>query len=278
MRKLKYLLILLLSIGLFNSCLVDDETTIQDNNTGYNLVAFELTKTTVSGIADGTEYTFPMKVKLVGPTIRDMKSDITVTVAVDASSTAVQGTHFRIDEPTLVLKASNNYLGLVDVIMTTEGIATPIAENPLLVLKVQSATGDPKITNSAKTLTVEMNFACYSEFQGSYRMVCTSSTGAVYTNNAEVITKIGVELYKTTSVGTWGTGVFAVNGVTFTNSCNVLNMPKDLNYPLANTYSNAVYSHKPGDFNPETGVITLYYTIYFAAGDRTYTSVFTPNK
>jgi hypothetical protein len=55
-------------------------------------------------------------------------------------------------------------------------------------------------------------------------------------------------------------------------------MPQDLNYPLANTYSNAVWSHRPGEYNQETGVITLYYTIEFAAGNRTYTSIFTPNK
>jgi hypothetical protein len=278
MRKLKYLLILVLSIGLFNSCLVDDETNYDQNDTGLNLVTFELTKTTVAGIADGTEYTFPMKVKLVGPTMRDIKSDLTVTVAVDPSSTAIEGTHFRIDDPDLVLTADNNYLGLVYVTMTTLGIPTPLPKNPILALKIQSATGDAKVTSTAKLLEVEMNFACYTEMQGTYTMVCTSSSGAVYTNPAEVITKIDVETYYTTSVGTWGGGVFVGNGVTFVNSCNVLNMPQDLNYPLANTYSNAVWSHRPGEYNQETGVITLYYTIEFAAGNRTYTSIFTPNK
>lgn len=273
MRKLKYLLILVLSIGLFNSCLVDDETNYGDNDTGKNLVTFELGKTLVSAIADGSEYTFPMKIKLVGPTYRDIKSDITVTVSVDPSSTAIDGTHFRIDQPTIVLKASNNYLGLIDVTMVTDGIVTPLPKNPILILKVQSATGDPNVTNTAKPLEIEMNFACYTEFQGTYSLTVTSSTGAVVTRTENIV-KTGTEQYLTSSVGTWNPPL-GTYGFPFNNACNVLTVPL---HDLANIYSNDVWSHKPGEANPDTGVLTIYYTIWFAAGDRTYTAVYTPVK
>lgn len=273
MRKFKYLLILVLSIGLFNSCLVDDETNYGDNDTGYNLVTFELGKTLVSAIADGSEYTFPMKIKLVGPTYRDIKSDITVTVVVDPSSTAIDGTHFRIDQPTIVLKADNNYLGLIDVTMITDGIVTPLPKNPILVLKVQSATGDPNVTNTGKPLEIEMNFACYSEFQGAYNLTVTASSGAVF-SRTETISKVGTEQYLTTSVGTWSPPL-STYGFVFNNACNVLSVPLQ---NLANMYSNEVFSHKPGEANPDTGVLTIYYTITFAAGDRTYTAIYTPVK
>jgi hypothetical protein len=272
MRKLKYLLILVLSIGLFNSCLVDDETPYDDNDTGFNLATFELGKTMVSGIADGTEYVFPMKIKIVGPTLKDLKSDISVTVAVDESSTAIDGTHFRIDQPTVALNASNNYLNVVNVTMTTTGIITPLAKNPVLVLKVVSATGDANVTNTAKKLEIDMNFACYSEFEGVYTVVTTSSSGALR-NWTETITKTGVEEYLTQRVGTWNPPLNPDYGFVFNNACNVITVPLQ---GLADMYSNEVWSHKPGEANPDNGVLTIYYTIAFADGDVTYTAIFTP--
>lgn len=272
MRKLKYLIILVLSIGFLNSCLVDEETTIQDNDKGQNVVTFELPRTLLSGIADGTEYTFPMKVKLVGPTVKDLKSSITVTISADPSSTAIEGTHYRIDEPTIILTAANNYLGLVNVIMTTVGIETPLEENPILILKIASATGDSKVTNSGKMIEAEMNFACYSEFQGTYTVVTTSSSGTVRTWT-ETITKVDVEQYLTQRVGTWNPPLNPNYGFIFNNACNVISVPTQ---GLANIYSNEVWSHIPGEVNATTGVITIYYTIWFAAGNATYTAVYTP--
>jgi len=274
MRKLKYLLILVLSIGLLNSCLVDDETNYDENDTGLNLVTFELTKTLISGISDGTEYTFPMKVKLVGPTMRDIKSDLTVTVSVDESSTAIEGVHYRIDDPTIVLTAGNNYLGLVNVSMTTLGIATPLPKNPILALKIESVTGDSKVTNTGKLIEIEMNFACYTELEGTYNVQTTSSTGFVI-NWTETITKVGVEEYLTQRVGTWNPPLNPDYGFVFMNACNVISVPTQ---DLADMYTNDVWSHRPGELNQETGVITIYYTIWFEAGDRTYTAIYTPAK
>ncbi len=272
MKTLKYILIFILSIGLFNSCLIEDETDLDLNSAGSNLAGFDLNRTMVSGIADGTEYTFDMKVKVVGPTRTDLTGDVTLTIEADPASTAVAGTHYRIDNPTVVLKASENYLGVIQVTMLTEGIVTPLDESPVLILKTKSATGDPNVTNNGKKLEITMNFACYSEFQGRYSVTHTSATGATFTREEEIV-KIGTEQYLTASVGTWGTSPFTDYGFIFDNACNVLSVPLQ---DLANYYSNDVWSHKPGEMDPETGVITIYYTIWFAAGDREYTAVYTP--
>jgi hypothetical protein len=273
MKTLKYILILFLALGTFHSCLVDEETRYDLNDDGINLAGFEVNRILVSGIADGTEYTFKMRVKVVGPTVTDLTSDITVTFAADAASTAVAGTHYRIDNPTITLTKANNYLNTLDVTMTTEGIVTPLAEAPVLILNVVSATGDAKVTNNGKQLEMTLNFACYSEFQGRYSVTHTSSSGSTFTQ-VEDIVKTGVEKYETGSVGTWGYAPFSTNGYAFDNNCNVLSVPGG--QILANTYSNEVFGHKLGSADPETGVLTLYYTIWFAAGNREYTAVYTP--
>jgi len=284
MKTFKYILILVLSLGALNSCLVDQNTRYDLNDEGPNLAGFTDLRFMVSNIADGTEYTIPVKVKVKGPTSMNLTSDITLTIAPDveamtaatAESTtltpAVEGVHFRIDNPTITLSASDNHLGVINVTMITEGIPTPLPKIPLLILKTVSATGDPNVLNNGKNLEITMNYACYSEMQGTYTVTHTSSTGAVF-SRVEDIVKVGTEQYLTASVGTWGSGVFITYGFIFDNACNVLSVPEQY---LANYYSNSVWSHKPGEYNPETGVITIYYTIWFAAGDRTYTAVYVP--
>jgi len=284
MKTLKYIFIIILSLGAFNSCLVDDTTRYDLNNDGPNLAGFADGNVMISNIADGTEYDIPVKVKVVGPTSLDLTSDITMTVAADeeamaelaaadqTKTAAVAGVHYEIADPLITLKDADNYLGLIHVTMLTEGIATPLSKTPVLILKTVSATGDPNVLNNGKNLQLTLNYACYSEFQGNYEVTHTSSTGTVF-SQIEDIVKIGVEQYLTASVGTWGTSPFTDYGFIFDNACNVLSVPVQ---DLADYYPNDVWSHKPGSYDPETGIITIYYTIEFAAGNLTYTAVYVP--
>jgi hypothetical protein len=284
MKTLKYILILVLSLGMFNSCLVDQTTRYDANDDGPSLAGFTDLRFMVSNIADGTEYDIPVKVKVIGPTSMNLTSDITLTVAPDPEAMlaatddsplytpAVEGVHYRIDNPTVTLKASDNHLGIIHVTMITEGIHTPLPKQPLLILKTVSATGDPDVLKNGKDVEITLNFACYSEFQGLYTVTHTSATGAVFSRVEEIV-KIGTEEYLTASVGTWGSSPFTDYGFTFSNACNVLAVPHQY---LANFYGNDTWGHKPGEYNPETGVITIYYSIEFATGDVTYTAVYVP--
>jgi hypothetical protein len=268
------LLILFLGVFFFASC--DDETKevelIQD---GKNLVVFEATNQAVTEVADGTEYKVQVKVKLQGPSTDKVGGDITVNVGYDQTlTTAVEGTHFRLDNPSIVLKQSNNYLGLYEFTMLTEGIVTPLAKSPLLYLTFSSATGAENVIASAKAIKVTLNFACPSELQGSYSVVMVRDGTTTYTFQ-DNITKTGVGTYRTSEVGHWigGLGV-GTNGYTFTDVCGVINVPEQ---NLVDYYSNKVYGNGPGTVDEETGVITISYTITFAAGDRVYECVYTPN-
>ena len=72
------------------------------------------------------------------------------------------------------------------------------------------------------------------------------------------------------SVGTWG--VFPSGfGIEFKDVCNTLTVPQ---HNLGHWYSNQTVGTKNGFVDPETGVITLYYTI--DDGWRDFTAVYTP--
>lgn len=275
MKKFKYIIIFILSLGIFNSCLIDNSTDIEDNDTGYNLAGFNLTGTTVAGISDGSEYDFQVDVKLAGPTYLDVANDITVTIGADASSTAIEGTHFRIDNPTVVLEADQNHLAKFGFTMLTDGIFAPLAEAPVLVLKVLTATGDANVTNSGKMLNVTLSYQCFSDLAGTYDAHMVRDGGATY-NYTDVITSTGVGEYRTSEVGHWigGLGV-GTPGYTFLDECNKITIPGQ---NLVDYYSNWVEGTKVGAAYPATtGVIETEYSIT-SAWASTYATTYTPAK
>ena len=279
MKTLKYIFLLILVAGTFQSCLVENETKYDLNDDGKNLAGFELNRTSVAGIADGSEYTFPMRVKIVGPSVTELNGDVTLTVSVDPASTAIEGTHFRLDDPDIVLSKSNNYLGLINVTMLTEGIVTPLAEAPVLILNATSATGDAKVLNNGKSIAITMNFACFSQFEGSYTLtinrVSTLGVASTIVRTDEEITKIGVETYRTKYVGHWlPADLGGTPGFTFTNSCNKFSIAEQ---NLVELYSNLVTGTALGTFDPATGNIYMEYSVCASGACNTYKCTYVKN-
>lgn len=279
MRKLTYIVIFIMSMVTLNSCLFDSVTTYDLNDDGPNLAGFADARTTFAAIADGEEYTFELRIKAIGPTIMDQTADVTITIAADAeSSTAVEGTHFRIDNPQITLSDSNNYLGLFEVTMLTEGIVTPLDVSPVLVLEVTAASGNENILNNGKKLTITMNYACPSDLAGTYDVatVYTAYDATVY-NLAwtENINEIGVGTYRTTNVGHWAPGDLAPGtpGYTFTDVCGVLTIPWQY---LADYWGNEVEGTDLGSVDEGTGSLYMEYSICFGGNCRYYESTYVP--
>jgi len=282
MKTVKYILILLLSIGTFNSCLIENETDIDLNDDGPNLAGFEESRKTLPAIADGKEYDFDLKVKVFGPTWSDVKNDVTLTIAADPTSTAIAGKHFKIKNPTITLSPGDNMLGLFKITMLTAGIQTPLAVAPVLVLKVTQVTGDTKVINSGKPITLTLNYACPSFLAGTYSVTVTriDYTGTVTTYPAydEVITETGIGEYRTSFVGHYiptngspnGLGA-GTEGFTFQDVCGVLTVPEQ---NLNDYYSNIVVGTDFGSANTTTGTLVLKYSISFAAGIRKYEATY----
>lgn len=273
MKKLKYLLIFILSIGIFNSCLIDDETDLDLNADGYNIAGFADSRTTILAISNGDEYTFDLTMKVIGPTWLDIKSDINLTVAADESSTAIEGTHFRIDNSTVTLSASNNLISVFQFTMLTDGIDAPLDKSPVLVLKVTDASGAASTISSGKTITVTLNYACFSNLAGTYNATMIRDGGAPV-NYVDEITETGVGEYRTTEVGHWigGLGV-GTPGYTFTDVCDVINVPGQ---DLLDYYGNIVEGTQLGSADPETGILHIVYSISSSGWSSVYDCTYVP--
>jgi len=280
MKTLKYILILIISLGALNSCLVDQDTRYDLNDDGPNLAGFADSRTAFSFVSDGNEYVFTVRMKLIGPTSMDVTDDVTVTIGPDASSTAIDGVHFRLDQPTVTLKKSDNYLAEVPITILTEGIVAPLAETPMLVLKATSATGAANVINNGKPLEITLNYGCFSNLAGEYTMELeyTATTGTVtyYTRTDENISQTGVGTYRTTYVGHWTPAGLAPGtpGFTFTDVCNVLTIPEQ---NLADYWANMVEGTDFGEVDPDTGDMYMEYSVCYGGACRYYKAWYTKN-
>ncbi len=194
MKTLKYILILVLSLGALNSCLVDQTTRYDANDDGPNLAGFADTRTAFGFVANGDEYVFTVRMKLIGPTSMDVTDDIVVTIDSDPTSTAVKGVHFRLDQPSITLKKADNYLGLLPITILTDGIIAPLAKAPILVLKVVSATGAENVLNNGKKLEITLNYGCFSNLAGTYNahlLRTNPDNSTVVYDYVDVITQTG---------------------------------------------------------------------------------------
>lgn len=275
MKTLKYILILILGIGMFNSCLIEDDSTLELNSKGPNLAGFELAKTNLAAIADGEDYNFDVKVKVFGPTSLDLTKDVVLTVEADPSSTAIEGTHFKLNSSTITLSPTRNMLGLFTVTMLTEGIETPLDESPVLVLKVTQVSGDPLVINSGKPITINLNYACPSFLEGDYDVTTeyTAADGSVTTLKwSEHITNTGIGEYRTGRVGHWTVDALGgTPGFTFTDVCGKLSVSGQ---NLVDTYSNWVEGTDFGTVDEETGNLYIEYSVCTDSGCRYYKSTF----
>lgn len=274
---MKNILYILFAVGVvfFNSCTDSEDGLIQQIENGDNLISFFDDNIAYNAVADGAEYEIEVPMFIQGPTTFDVTGDVTVQIAVDESSTAVEGTHFKLKEKSIVLKESDDYRGILMVTMLTDGIQTPLEVSPVLKLKMVSATGAEKVISSGKPQQITLNYSCPSFLAGNYDLTVTWSDGS-YTKTDEVLVEVGVGVYHGTYVAKWGNlGTPTGYGIEFMDVCGVLTVPSQY---LAGYYSNDTYGTQAGSVDPETGVVTLYYYVYSGSGAFDYTAVYTPKK
>lgn len=274
MKKLKYLFMIVISMTLMTSCDWGD-TSLDDNDKGANLAYFQNTSQNLAAVADGAEYQFDVQVKMVGPTIMDLTEDITVTFFADDASTAVEGTHFRLDNPSITLTKANNYLGIYTVTMLTEGIETPLDENPVLLLRAD-ASGADNVEGSGKPTKLNLIYACPSDLEGAYTVEVLRDGAPIAPYVDEYITETGIGEYRTSHVGHWFDLGVGTPGYTFIDVCGVLTVPEQL---LVDYYGNVVHGDEspPGSVDEDTGVLTITYKIT-SSWESEYACTYTPVK
>lgn len=272
MKNLKYIFIFLLACLFFSAC--EEETReVYQISDGDNLVAFADNSTSFGFVADGREYDIDVKVGLTGPSVENVSGDIEVTFSVDTSSTAQEGVHYVLPEGTFILSESDDYLGVFSLKMITEGIVTPLAESPVIVLNIAGASGSTDVIASGKSIEITLDYACNSSLAGMYDLVCTNEDGDMYTATEEINDADGLGMYWTTTATTksWNADGGGY-GVYFKDVCGTITVPSHI---LLNYYGNNVFGHSNGSVD-ENGVITIHYTVEFSAGNVKYTSVYTP--
>jgi len=274
MKRITYILLLVIGVTFLNSC-KEDERDVDQIEGSKNLAAFDDVNSSPSftRVANGSEYTATVYVKLTGPTASDVKSDISVTIGVDTEeSTAIEGTHFRLSSEPLTLAANNNHLAKYEFTMLTAGIETPLPESPVVALKITQASGDGSVIASGKLYPVTLNYACPSYLEGWY--ACTMVRDGVDTYEYDdYITETGVGTYRTTEVGHWigGLGV-GTPGYTFQDVCGVLCVPQQY---LVDYYSNIVQGTELGTVD-EDGTLHITYSISSDSWSSVYENTYVP--
>ena len=275
MKNIKYILVLILSISTLTSC-VNDSEILALNAEGPNVAGFTNARENISNIANGSEYPFELKMKVAGPTVKDLTNTVTVTYAATAASTAIEGVHYRIDDASTILSKDNNYLGFAHVVMLTDGIDAPLAgASPVLVLIATATTGDGKVIASGKPVSVTLNYACNSTLGGNYSVTVFENGAPINKYSTVTFTATGVGEYRTSEVGHWAQAdLGGTPGFTFYDVCGAITVPGQ---NLVDTYSNWVEGVAgASSVDAATGIITIVYKITTATSESEYVSTYVP--
>lgn len=264
------------------SCLVDDEVITDNFDQSPNLAGFTRTTATASYAADGEEKTYQIPMWITGPQIEGINESAVLQIAVDPSSTAVEGTNFRLDQTSITLEPGDNLLNNLSLTILTEGINPPLDVSPYVILNVTSVTGANGALVNGRTgqIKITINYLCSSDLAGSYsvvtRYVYPSAGIDQTTNSTDNIFDTGSGSYRTDNVGHWSQDALGgTPGFSFTDVCDQISIPEQ---NLVDLYSNLVTGVPGASFvNPDTGVIYFEYTICASGLCRQYYVTYTPN-
>lgn len=147
---------------LFASC-SDSTSFVEEVGNGPNLAGFSASSKTVSHEADGSSYKVTLPVTIFGPSVPDLSGDFTATIKAVAptDSTAKKakaGLHYRIDDKTITLKASNDYEAEFTFTMLTKGVSASAGKSPVLTLKVTKVKGTGNVLGSGKPIEVTLDY------------------------------------------------------------------------------------------------------------------------
>lgn len=163
--KLKYLVIAILALSV-SSCDAILDQDVTNYGTGPNFVGFSSSAVTLSAPANGDEYERTVTVSIIGPTVENMTESVTVNIAVDPSSTAVEGEHYRLGATSVTLTPDNDYRATIPVTIITEDIFPPLDTNPvlsLIVTDVSDTTTNLVINDKTESVDVTLSYLCSSE-------------------------------------------------------------------------------------------------------------------
>lgn len=218
LNKLYSLLAVLLTIFATTACFDDAGTEILWNGVQVewqnanlpNGVTRNFIRTSSTQV-DVTEF----QVNLVAAA---QSSPITITVAADPASTAIEGVHYELPSSTITIPAGQNVVNFPIRVLT--GNIDP-SETPDLLLTMTTATG-ATIAENYKTLDFRIRVICPSDLAGTYSvfwetlLIGDGSGGASQTLSNYVIppNQAGTTFDRITLTST-ATGVYLISDMSF---------------------------------------------------------------
>ncbi|GLB53320.1 hypothetical protein NBRC110019_23610 [Neptunitalea chrysea] len=188
MKRVYKFLLMITCASMATSCLVDDTVDTDGYDQGPNLVGFTSTTAAANFTATGDEYPFSLDMEVVGPTSMTMTDDVTFSVSVDASSTAVADVNYApLSVTTFTLTEGQNYIDNLPITILTDGITPPLDESPVLVLNITQVTSNGNVVANGITATcaVTINYLCESALAGDYAIYFSSGTNYVTITEVE---------------------------------------------------------------------------------------------
>lgn len=291
MKKLKYVFLFIISSTLLTSCLVDDETTSDDNINSINVVTFDRINDNLTGVVESTnpEYTFMKEIRIAGPTLLQLTNDIVVDAVVGEGTTA-DGSMYRINNLPLTLTAEDNYLGLISFTLITLGNKPPLEGEPgyedyvAPVLNLDlTATGDPNVIGSGKTGMFTLNFTPPNPWAGDYssHVIYRHPSAGTYPDNInseddydKSFTGLTGNKMETNWFAVWDDVISWIT-INSDNSISYVVNPDDWSdeVTLGDPNRPDLISH----YDPVDGKIYLYYSYTRSDGSRIFWETLTPN-
>jgi hypothetical protein len=302
----KKLFLLTLLAGAITSCDMGDDKELNYGNEAF-VAQFPFAAKSGFFLKSNSEiFSYEVPVELVGGNGLALDTDVAVsfeklayvddasTTNDDTYVTAVEGTDFEFVNPvnSLVIPAGSTFASIPIRVISGNLDDTHPAVIVLSLTEV-TATGATVVSSGNKgKINLILQATCTSDLAGMYDLTATRiSTGAIYPLPGEEITEIGTGQYLTSSTGPYNIrGLISAGaqlgtpsgGFVFNEVCGRIALTQP-DQGLGNgAYSNIV-TQSPAQaalsvVNPVTGVITIYYSIWFTGNtvERPYFGVYTP--
>lgn len=291
MKKLILLSFMLLSLVSCN----DDEPMIAGPNqtvVGFPVTAADNTFTAFFSTELATA-TLKVPMNLISYNNEVYPSDVVVGYSITTESTATSGVEYSAPSSLVGVVETGNSSDYIEM-QVNPNVFDPEDPKQIVIEMFTVNSGNAIISENHKKIVVILQGVCPSALQGGYQTTTTRlSNGTNYVWTSQVISKtdlFGTE-YITEFVGPYiapgqtpaSSGNSAVlpaatnAGYKFTEVCGKFKVETQ---NLGNVYTNLVLQ-SPAEYDlsvldPDTGVITVYYTITFASGNRAFRSVYTP--
>lgn len=174
----------MLSAGSCDAILEED---ITDYGQGPNFVGFSSASLTLGAETNGEEVQTTVPIRIIGPSVPQINDEVTVTVSVDPSSTAVEGVHYRLDSNTVTLNPvegeADVFQGGIPITILTEGLEAPLDATPVLVLNMTDAetSANVVINDKTETTTISLAYACpfdIKNYEGTF--IATTDEFGIY--------------------------------------------------------------------------------------------------